>query len=217
MISIDICKIKRVVWDGGNNFFRSTPENNSSRRREICFCHRLLVDFFEYLRRDIERFIPVRKSRPWIYHVVSLNEFTLFENLFGVLSSPNANFQHCFDVGSSQYSIPQLNPRCRARDETMKLWLFNFHLSAPLLPFMMPNGTELSETSERWPEDRSSAAQASGVSVPTKEGSCSNAELGGAQRRLTDAGRSTPSRLEDAPADARSLGFGISCALTIRP
>ena len=29
MVSIDICKIKRVIWDGANNLLRSTPENDS--------------------------------------------------------------------------------------------------------------------------------------------------------------------------------------------
>src|SRR4030095_13923974 len=68
MVSIDIGKIKRVVWDGGNNFFRSPPEHNPFRRGELRSRHRLLVDFVEDFRRDIERFIPVRKIRPWIYH-----------------------------------------------------------------------------------------------------------------------------------------------------
>jgi hypothetical protein len=66
MVTINVREIKGVVWDGANNFFRSPPEHNSFCSGELCFRHRLLVDFFEDFRRDIERFIPVWKIRPGI-------------------------------------------------------------------------------------------------------------------------------------------------------
>src|SRR6476661_666903 len=82
--------------------FVRPPEHNSFCSGELCFRHRLLVDFFEDFRRDIERFIPVWKIRPGIYHVVSLNEFTLREDLLSVLAFRKPNSPLRFDVDYSQ-------------------------------------------------------------------------------------------------------------------